>query len=124
VLNLKTAEPIGIAFTEALLAIDEASRRPQSEANDEQFRHWSGRALNSHKPLEDEMTETKQSILVNRSGRSNPRRLVDDVIPAIDIKRLTGDEAGRVVREKGRGEADVVDAYQTAGRRLGPCLFE
>ena len=75
-LNLKTAEAIGITFTEALLAtIDEAIKRRQSEAlaNDEQFRHWSGRALNPHKPLEDEMTETKQSILVNRSGRSNPR---------------------------------------------------
>ena len=44
-LNLKTAEAIGITFTEALLAtIDKAIRRRQSEAlaNDEQFRHWFG----------------------------------------------------------------------------------
>jgi hypothetical protein len=45
VLNIKTAEAIGITFAEALLAtIDEAIRRRQSEAlaNDEQFRHLPG----------------------------------------------------------------------------------
>ena len=51
------------------------------------------------------------------------RQLIDDVIAAIDVKRLARDEAGRVVREKGRGNANVVDADEAARRRffLSPC---
>src|SRR3974390_1735185 len=47
------------------------------------------------------------------------RTSVDDVIAAIDINRVAGDETRRVVREEGGGGADVVDTDEAAGRRLG-----
>lgn len=36
--------------------------------------------------------------------------LVHYVIAAVDIKRLAGNEIGRVVSEKGGGDADIIDA--------------
>jgi len=47
---------------------------------------------------------------------------VHDVIVAIDVKRLAGDEARGVVRQESGGDAHIVDAHQTARRRfrLGP----
>ncbi len=50
--------------------------------------------------------------------------LVDDVIATVNIKRFTGDEARRVVRQKSGGDANVVNADETACRRLCFCLVE
>src|SRR6187455_98781 len=57
-----------------------------------------------------------------RSLAAPPSRrcLVDDVIATVDVQRFTGDKAGRVVRQEGRGRSHVLDADQAARRRL--CL--
>lgn len=44
---------------------------------------------------------------------------VDDVIPAVDVQGLSRDQAGRIMRKEGGGNAHVVDADETARRRLG-----
>ncbi len=45
--------------------------------------------------------------------------LINDVIPAIDVKRLAGNETRRIVGQEGRSDTDVVDADKTARRRFG-----
>src|SRR5262249_34252389 len=48
-----------------------------------------------------------------------PRGLIDDVVAAVDVHRLAGDQLGDVERQEGGGGADVVDADQAArGRGL------
>ena len=49
---------------------------------------------------------------------------VHDVIVAIDVKRLAGDEARGVVRQESGGDAHIVDAHQTARRRFRLGLVE
>ena len=44
--------------------------------------------------------------------------LVDDVIPAVDIKRFACDQLGAVHREECDGHTDVIDGDEAAGRRL------
>ena len=44
---------------------------------------------------------------------------VDDVIAAVDIERLAGDQFGPVHRQEGHGDADILDRDEAAGRRLG-----
>lgn len=48
---------------------------------------------------------------------------VDDVVTAIDLEHLTGDEPCGVMRKKGRCDANVVDVDQFARRRLHLRLF-
>ena len=58
-----------------------------------------------------------------RPGRiTNGISSIHDVIVAIDVKRLAGDETRGVVRQESGGDAHFVDAHQTARRhfRLGP----
>jgi hypothetical protein len=43
---------------------------------------------------------------------------VDDVIAAIDVERLAGDQLGGVERQEGDGEPDVIDRDEAARRRL------
>jgi hypothetical protein len=79
-------------------------------ANDAQSRHRPGRALN--KPLFEQATRGRDdrddAVHSGQSIRTQqPRTLVHNVIPAIEIKRLTGDEAGRIMGEEGGGDADV-----------------
>src|SRR5215475_10562551 len=50
--------------------------------------------------------------------------LVDDVLAAVDIKRLAGDQARRVVRQERGGDAHIVDADEAAGRSLRLCFVE
>ena len=45
--------------------------------------------------------------------------LIDDVVTAVDIERLAGDELRRVMREERGGDTHVVDADETAGGCLG-----
>jgi len=40
------------------------------------------------------------------------------VVAAVDVKRLAGDEACRIVRQERGGDADVVDADEAARGRL------
>src|SRR5262249_59985024 len=53
-----------------------------------------------------------------------PLPLVHDVVATVNVKRLAGDEAGRVVREEGGGGAHVLDADEAARRRFRFCLVE
>jgi hypothetical protein len=46
------------------------------------------------------------------------------VVAAVDVERFAGDEARRVVRQEGGGDADIVDADEPAGGRLSPRLVE
>src|SRR5262245_29512243 len=55
---------------------------------------------------------------------STETALVDDVVAAVDVKGFPGDETGGVMRQEGGGNADVVDADQAAGGRLGFRLVE
>ena len=50
--------------------------------------------------------------------------LVNDMVAAIDVKRLARDEPRCVVCKKGRGDPHVVDADEAAGRRLRLRLIE
>ena len=52
------------------------------------------------------------------------RTLVDNVVAAVDVKRLAGDEPGRVVGQEGGGDTHVVDAHQAPCGSLGFCLVE
>jgi hypothetical protein len=54
---------------------------------------------------------------VPASSVASPSRggLVDDVVTAVDVKGLAGDQARRVVREQRGGDTDVVDADQEHG---------
>jgi hypothetical protein len=45
-------------------------------------------------------------------GRRRAGILVHYVIAAVDIKRLAGNELGRVVSEEGGGDADIIDANE------------
>ena len=49
---------------------------------------------------------------------------IDDVISAVDIQDITGDELGAIEREKRRGLADIIDADQASGRCLALRLVE
>jgi len=57
-------------------------------------------------------------------GGSIRTQQLDNVIPAIDMKRLAGDEAGCIMSEESRGDADIVDAHEAPRRRLGFGLVE
>src|SRR6187397_1695843 len=59
-----------------------------------------------------------------RSSTPALRVLVDDVIAAVDVEGLAGDQTGRVMRQEGRRGADIVDADETAGRRFRLRLVE
>src|SRR5215475_6170268 len=52
-----------------------------------------------------------------RRVTANGEGSVHDVIAAIDIKRLAGDQLGAVHAEEGDGSTDVVDRYQVAAWR-------
>lgn len=43
---------------------------------------------------------------------------VDDVIAAIDVHRLAGDQLGAVHGEHGDGHADIINRDKTSARRL------
>src|SRR5947209_13649955 len=49
---------------------------------------------------------------------------VHDVVAAIDVQRLAGDELGGVVSEKGRRGTDILDADETARGCLALRFFE
>src|SRR5262249_35677978 len=49
---------------------------------------------------------------------ASPGPLVHDMIAAVDIERVAGDQPRLVERQERGGGADVVDAHQRAGRRL------
>src|SRR5262245_40762297 len=53
-----------------------------------------------------------------------PFPLIHDVVATVNVKRLAGDEAGRVVREEGGGDAHVLDTDEAARRRLRFRLVE
>ena len=63
---------------------------------------------------------------IKRAGWSAWRdaNLVDDVIAAVDVERLSGDQPGRVVSQEGSRGANVFDADQTARRSLCPRLVQ
>jgi hypothetical protein len=50
--------------------------------------------------------------------------LVDDVVPAVDIERLAGDQARRIMRQKSGGDTHVVDTDEAARGSLGSGLVE
>src|SRR5271154_1647294 len=50
--------------------------------------------------------------------------LIDDVVAAVDIERLAGDEPRRVVGKECGSGSDIVDANEAARRRFGLCLVE
>src|SRR5262249_24634768 len=64
----------------------------------------------------DEPSSCRSFVIACLPGLRSWIRSVDDVVAAVDIERLSGDQLGRVVREEGGGDADVVDADQAAGR--------
>src|SRR5262245_21890753 len=43
---------------------------------------------------------------------------VDDVVAAVDVERLTGDQLGRVCCKEGDSRADIVDRDRAAGWSL------
>jgi hypothetical protein len=63
---------------------------------------------------------------VPASSVASPSRggLVDDVVTAVDVKGLAGDQARCVVREERGDYADIVDADKAARRRLRFRLVE
>jgi hypothetical protein len=76
----------------------------------------------------------KSRILLTRHGELHSRvkgfvlrapantplliHLNHNVISAIDIERLAGDKAGSIVREKGGGDANIINAHKATRRGL------
>src|SRR5215216_6586775 len=54
----------------------------------------------------------------NLSRSDQTSRLIYDVVPAIDVKRLAGDEPCGVVRKKGGGDPNIVNADKASCRGL------
>jgi hypothetical protein len=57
-----------------------------------------------------------------RRGRINSS--IDNVIPAVDIDGVAGNQSSRVMSQERRCSTDVPDAYKAACRRSCLCLFE
>src|SRR5262245_11928761 len=65
-----------------------------------------------------------RSVAYSKIVAWRPFPLIHDMVAAVDVKRLAGDEAGSAVREGGGGNAPVLDADEAARRRLRFCLVE
>ena len=55
---------------------------------------------------------------------SKSKTLVDDVVPAIHVKRLSGDQLRRIMGEERGSHTHILDADETRSGRLGVVLVE
>src|SRR6516164_2989163 len=66
----------------------------------------------------------RRALSLTQARSSSAPISIDDVISAVDIEDITGDELGAIEGEKRRRLADIIDADQASGRRLALRLVE